>query len=103
MRINLSQAQVKKTTRIVKIIGDSSNLLILFELTNFGEKSFNELKRMTEINSVTLSKKLTELKKEGLIDSKTNGIKNNYFVTDKSHALYPLIMEFDKIIKGDSI
>ena len=44
MRTIYSQEQIVKTKSIAKIIGDSSNVLILYELMNFGEKSFNELK-----------------------------------------------------------
>ena len=46
MRTIYSQEQIVKTKSIAKIIGDSSNVLILYELMNFGEKSFNELKRI---------------------------------------------------------
>lgn len=65
---------------------------------NFGEKSFNELKRMTDINQVTLSKKLSFLKSEGLVDSREYGIENHYFVTDKSEELRPLIKHIERLV-----
>lgn len=98
MRTTYSQEQLTKTKNIAKVIGDFSNILILYELMNFGEKSFNELKRMTEINSVTLSKKLTYLKSEGLVDSCQYGIENHYFVTDKSEELRPLIKHIESLV-----
>ena len=98
MRLTYSQAQINQTNNITKIIGDSSNLLILFELMNFGEKSFNELKRMTEINPVTLSKKLNCLKEKGYVDSKSHGIENRYFVTSKADRLKPIIKDIECLV-----
>jgi DNA-binding HxlR family transcriptional regulator len=98
MRTIYSQEQINKTKSITKIIGDSSNILILYELMNFGEKSFNELKRMTEINAVTLSKKLNLLKLEGLVDCRECGKENRYFITKNSEEFRPLIKEIEKII-----
>ena len=73
MQATYSQAQVISIKRVAKIIGNANNLLILYELMNFGEKSFNELKRMTGINAVTLSKKLSALKAEGIVDCQACG------------------------------
>ncbi len=98
MRTIYSQEQIVKTKNIAKVIGDSSNVLILYELMNFGEKSFNELKRMTDINSVTLSKKLTLLKGEGLVDSRRHGIENHYFITEKSEDFRPLIKGIESLV-----
>jgi DNA-binding HxlR family transcriptional regulator len=101
MRTIYSQEQLYKTKSIAKIIGDANNILIFYELFNFGEKSFNELKRMTGINPVTLSKKLSLLKKEGLVDSQKHGIENHYFVTKKSEALKPLIKHMEYLVQQD--
>jgi len=98
MRTVYSQEQIIKTKSIAKIIGDTSNVLILYELMNFGEKSFNELKRMTDINAVTLSKKLIILKAEGLVDSCKHGIENHYFVTEKSEDFRPLIKDIENLV-----
>ena len=65
---------------------------------NFGEKSFNELKRMTDINAVTLSKKLSRLKAEGLVDCREHGIENHYFVTDKSEDFRHLIKDIESLV-----
>lgn len=98
MRTIYSQEQMFKTKTITKIIGDTSNILILFELMTFGEKSFNELKRMTEINAVTLSKKLSLLKADGLVDFRKCGIENHYFVTEKSEQYRPLIRDIESMV-----
>lgn len=98
MRSVYSQEQIIKTKSIVRIIGNTSNILILYELMNFGEKSFNELKRMTDINAVTLSKKLTELKAERLVDSRVCGNENRYFLTKKSEKYRPLIKEIERLV-----
>ncbi len=98
MRTTYSQEQIIRTKSIAKIIGDASNVLILYELMNFGEKSFNELKRMTDINAVTLSKKLTLLKTEGLVDSHECGIENRYFITEKSEDFRPLIRDIESLV-----
>lgn len=98
MRTIYSQEQIVKTKSIAKIIGDTSNVLILYELMNFGEKSFNELKRMTDVNAVTLSKKLRLLRVEGLIDCHTHGIENRYFVTEDSEKFRPLIKDIESLV-----
>jgi DNA-binding HxlR family transcriptional regulator len=98
MRTVYSQEQISKTKSIAKTIGDSSNVLIFYELMNFGEKSFNELKRMTEINAVTLTKKLTTLKSEGLVDSYKIGNENRYFITEKSEDFRPLIKDIENLV-----
>jgi len=100
MRLSYTTHQISQATHVTKIIGDSSNLLILFELINFGEKSFNELKRMTSINPVTLSKKLSALKTEGYVDSKSHGIENHYFVTIKANCLVPIIKDIERLVFG---
>ena len=102
MRTTYSQEQLTRATHITKIIGDSSNLLILFELINFGEKSFNELKRMTLINPVTLSKKLNNLKAEGYVTCKSRGIENHYFVTEKADCLRPIIKDIEQLALEES-
>ena len=95
MRTTYSQAQILKTKNVVKIVGDYSNILILYELMNFGEKSFNELKRMTSINPVTLSKKLGLLKQQGLVDCRGCGLENRYFATDEAESFRSIISSIE--------
>lgn len=98
MRTIYSQDELARTKHITRLIGDSSNILIMYELMNFGEKSFNELKRMTDVNAVTLSKKLTILKAEGYVDSHHSGKENHYCITDKAEQLRPLMKEVEALI-----
>lgn len=98
MRTMYSQEQILRAKTISKIVGDSSNILILYELMNFGEKSFNELKRMTDINAVTLSKKLGTLKAEGFVDCRECGKENRYFTTPMSEDLKPLIKDIEQLV-----
>jgi DNA-binding HxlR family transcriptional regulator len=92
MRTVYSQDQITRTKDIAKLVGDVSNILIFYELMNFGEK------RMTDINSVTLSKKLSILKAEGLVDSHEYGKENHYFMTEKSEELKPLINAIERLV-----
>lgn len=98
MKLNYNHSQLQKADSMIRVIGDRSNLLIFYELMNFGEKSFNELKRMTDINSVTLSKKLSILKSEKFIDSRHYRNENHYFITAKAEELKPIIMDIEKIV-----
>lgn len=98
MRRTYSQQQIIRTNEVTKVIGDASNILILYELFNFGEKSFNELKRMTDINAVTLTKKLHFLKDQGLVDSHKVGIENRYFVAGRADEFKPLIKAIEKLV-----
>ena len=95
---NYRQDQIEKTHALLRVIGDVNNLLILYELINFGEKSFNELKRMTSINAVTLTKKLNSLKIDGYIHSHHRGKENHYYPTTQARQLVPLIKEIEKAI-----
>lgn len=98
MRKHYSQAQLKRTHEITEVIGDSNSLLILFELMNFGDKSFNEIKRMTEINSVTLSKKLNTLKDQKYVDLRVVGNEHHYFIRKKTESLRPIIKEIEALV-----
>lgn len=101
MRTAYTQDQILRTKSIAKIIGDSSNVLILYELMNFGAKSFNELKRMTDINAVTLSKKLAALRAQELVDYREFGNEKHYFVTDKAQDYKPLIKDIENLVIND--
>ena len=98
MKTLYSQEQINRTKNITKVIGDSNNILILYELMNFGDKSFNELKRMTDINAVTLSKKLSTLKLEGLVNCREEGNEKHYYLTDKAEQLRPIIRNIENLV-----
>lgn len=98
-----SQPKIDKIIKTTAIIGDQYNLLIFFELNNFGEKSFNELKRMTSINAVTLTRKLRSLEENGLIAKRSSGKEILYSLTTKAHELKPIIDDISKVVENDSI
>lgn len=100
MKTLYGKEQIVEIKLIVKVVGGTGNLLILFELFKFGEKSFNELKRMTDLSPVTLSKKLTFLKSVGLVKSRRYGIENRYFVTEKSEGFKTLIKGVEDLIEN---
>lgn len=96
MRKTYTQEQYSKITSVTKIVGDQHYLLILLELLGFGEKSFNELRRMTGINQVTLSRKLSQLKDKGLVTAKQVGKEHHYSTTKKAHLYAPIAEEIVK-------
>lgn len=63
----MNNKEILKLYRTFYVIGDSTNLKILFELERYGEKTFTELKNNLSINPATLSKKLKILTQFGLI------------------------------------
>lgn len=101
MKTLYTHDQISQTKYITKLLGDEHNLLILFELMKFGEKSFNELKRMTDINAVSLSKKLHLLRCEGIVDMHECGNENHYFLTQKAERIRPLIADIENLIHSE--
>jgi predicted transcriptional regulator len=53
---------------------------------------------MTDINAVTLSKKLSVLKELGYVDSHISGNENHYYVTEKSEEFRPLISDIESLV-----
>lgn len=98
MRTTLSQDQISRTFQLIHMFGDAHKLIILFELVEFGSKSFNELKRMTGTNQVTLTKKLQELKADGYVTSSPQGKEVHYQVTAAFDPYKPVITAMHQII-----
>lgn len=69
MEQNLSETQLLSLLRGFYIVGDATNLKILYELERYGEKTFSELRDGLHINPATLSKKLRLLTQFGLVSS----------------------------------
>lgn len=103
MRRTYSQAKIDKIIQTTSIVGDQYNLLIFFELTKFGEKSFNELKRMTQINAVTLTKKLRGLVDHGLVAKRNAGKEVMYSLTTKADKFGPIIDDIAKVTGINSL
>lgn len=103
MRRSYSQAKINRIVNTTTIIGDQYNLLIFFELTKFGEKSFNELKRMTQINAVTLTRKLRFLEQEKLIQKRSSGKEVIYSLTPKTNTLKTIIEDISSLIEREGL
>lgn len=103
MRRSYSQVKINRIVNTTTIIGDQYNLLIFFELTKFGEKSFNELKRMTQINAVTLTRKLRFLEQEKLIQKRSSGKEVIYSLTPKSDKLKTIIEDISSLIEKEEL
>jgi DNA-binding HxlR family transcriptional regulator len=74
-----------KLYRAFYVLGDNTNLKILFELDRYGEKTFTELKNNLSINPATLSKKLKILTKIGLITPDKSHDKLRVYYTLHNH------------------
>lgn len=98
MKATYTPAQFNRATELTKVLGDSYSLRILYELTFFGEKSFNDLKRMADINAVTLTRKLTHLKELGYVTSEPVRFEIHYSITEKAEPLRPVLDEVQKLV-----
>lgn len=103
MRKTFSQDKITKIIKTTAIIGDQYNLLIFFELTKFGEKSFNELKRMTQIKAVTLTRKLRALEANELVCKRSAGKEILYSLTPNAQKLKPIIEDISRVVENDAI
>jgi len=78
-----------------KIVGKKFTLLILRDMMNFNQTRFNQFLESVEgINPKTLSIRLREMEKEGLIERKVypeTPIRIEYFLTEKAKALQPIL------------
>ncbi len=78
-----------------KIIGKKFTVHILRNMTQLGQTRFNQfLDSIEEINPKTLSTRLREMEKNGLIQRSIypgTPVKIEYFVTKKGRALKPIL------------
>ncbi len=83
-----------------QIIGKKFTVLILRNMMHLGHSHFNEFLTIEGINPKTLSQRLKEMQKSGLIDRRvTPGtpVTIEYYLTDTGKALKPILdtlMEF---------
>jgi DNA-binding HxlR family transcriptional regulator len=77
------------------IIGKKFTILILRNMMNLGQTRFNEfLENIEGINTKTLSARLKEMQKTGLIERrvyKETPVRIEYHLTEKGMALKPLL------------
>jgi DNA-binding HxlR family transcriptional regulator len=89
---NMKCCPVENTFRIV---GKKFTILILRNMMNFNQTRFNQFIDSIEgINPKTLSIRLREMEKDGLIERKVypeTPIRIEYFLTEKGKALKPIL------------
>lgn len=78
-------------------IGDPWSLLIVRDIVYYGKKTFSEFLDSSErIGTNTLSRRLAELEKKGILAKKIDGTdkrKETYSLTDKGLDLIPLLFD----------
>ena len=88
---NLKQCPIHFT---FQVIGEKFTLPIMRNMMLFGQKRFNEFLTIEGINPKTLSQRLKEMQKNGLIDRRVypgTPVRIEYFLTEKGTALRPLL------------
>ncbi len=77
-----------------QVIGKKFTLLIMRNMMHFGHRHFNEFLTIEGINPKTLSQRLKEMQRNGLVDRKVHPgtpVKIEYFLTERGLALSPLL------------
>ncbi|HEX9677154.1 MAG TPA: helix-turn-helix domain-containing protein [Nitrososphaera sp.] len=77
-----------------QVIGKKFTILILRNMMHFGHSHFNEFLEIEGINPKTLSQRLKEMQKNGLIERKVNPgtpVRIEYLVTERGRALKPVL------------
>jgi len=76
---------VTKLSRIFKILGDETRILILWDLFQNGESNVSDLAAKLNISASTLSHQLRTLRQEKLVKKRRIG-KNIYYNLDDEHV-----------------
>jgi DNA-binding HxlR family transcriptional regulator len=88
-----------KLYRAFYVLGDNTNLKILFELDRYGEKTFTELKNNLSINPATLSKKLKILTQVGLIspDKSHDKLRVFYALSENQKGVKKILESIERL------
>ncbi|WP_230937903.1 winged helix-turn-helix transcriptional regulator [Sulfolobus acidocaldarius] len=92
--------EVCPVIKAIRLIGSENKLIVLYYLFDEG-KGFNELIRLTKLNSKTLSKTLKDLEESGIVYRKVIGdrpFRVKYELTDKGVKLKGIFEELRKWI-----
>lgn len=79
-----------------QVIGKKFTVLILRNMMHFSQSHFNEFLEIEGINPKTLSQRLKEMQKSGLIDRKVHAgtpVSIEYFLTERGRALQPVLQQ----------
>jgi DNA-binding HxlR family transcriptional regulator len=94
---NMANCPINNT---FKIIGKKFTVLILRNMIYLNQTRFNQLlDSIEEINAKTLSARLKEMQKDGLVERKIYPgipVKVEYRVTEKGKALIPILYQMAK-------
>ena len=77
-----------------QVIGKKFTVLIMRNMMLFGHSHFNEFLEIEGINPKTLSQRLKEMQKNGIVERKVNPgtpVSIEYFLTERGMALKPVL------------
>jgi DNA-binding HxlR family transcriptional regulator len=77
-----------------QVIGKKFTVLIMRNMMLFGHSHFNEFLEIEGINPKTLSQRLKEMQKNGIVERKVNSgtpVSIEYFLTERGRALKPVL------------
>lgn len=77
-----------------QVIGKKFTVLIMRNMMLFGHNHFNDFLEIEGINPKTLSQRLKEMQKNGLVERKVNPgtpVSIEYFLTERGMALKPVL------------
>ena len=94
LSINLMRAAAGEATTVLFALANENRLLLLCQLSQ-GEKSVGELEELLDLHQPTLSQQLGVLRSEGLVNTRRDGKRIYYSVSDGKvltllNALYEL-------------
>ena len=82
LNIELMHDAAEEATAVLRVLANRDRLLLLCQLSQ-GEKSVGELEELLDLHQPTLSQQLGVLRAEGLVDTRRDGKRIYYSVTDK--------------------
>jgi DNA-binding transcriptional ArsR family regulator len=82
LNIELMHDAAEEATAVLRVLANGDRLLLLCQLSQ-GEKSVGELEELLDLHQPTLSQQLGVLRAEGLVDTRREGKRIYYSVTDK--------------------
>ena len=82
LNIELMHDAAEETTAVLRVLANGDRLLLLCQLSQ-GEKSVGELEELIDLHQPTLSQQLGVLRAERLVDTRRDGKRIYYSVTDK--------------------
>ena len=82
LSISAMRAAAGETATVLRVLSNEDRLLLLCQMSQ-GEYSVGELEELLDIRQPTLSQQLTVLRAEGLVDTRREGKRIYYRVSDQ--------------------